>query len=194
MTHQPTRLLLSVLIAALLAGILFPAAALAAPADTTTCAAIYIVQRGDTLSQIARSHGTTVAALKQLNNLANVNRINAGQRLCLAHSLPPARPGAWYVVKRGDTLSALARTYGVTTTAIANANQLANRNLITIGQRLWIPTAGTSGRWYTVKRGDTVAALARGYHSSVDWIVFANNLANANRIRAGQKLYIPTMP
>ena len=98
MTHQPTRLLLSVLIAALLAGILFPAAALAAPADTTTCAAIYIVQRGDTLLQIARSHGTTVAALKQLNNLANVNRINAGQRLCLAHSLPPAATGR--VVRR----------------------------------------------------------------------------------------------
>ena len=38
----------------------------------------YTIQRGDTLSGIARQNGTTVAALASLNNIGNVNRIQAG--------------------------------------------------------------------------------------------------------------------
>ena len=45
--------------------------------------AIYEVRSGDTLSAIARSHGTTVQALTELNHLANPNRILAGQKLIL---------------------------------------------------------------------------------------------------------------
>ncbi|NUQ37935.1 MAG: LysM peptidoglycan-binding domain-containing protein [Caldilineales bacterium] len=193
MRSTRSRIFMSILLAVLLAGIVLPAAASAAESESAApCAVTYIVQRGDTLSRIARSHGVTVAALKELNHLANVNRIYAGQRLCIAASTSPTQPGVWYTVKRGDTLSALARAYGVTTAAIADANQLANRNRILVGQRLWIPAPGTSGRWHMVKRGETLSALARQYHSSVDWIVFANHLADPNRIRTGQKLYIPT--
>jgi soluble lytic murein transglycosylase-like protein len=47
-----------------------------------------------------------------------------------------------YVVKSGDTLSAIARRFNTTVTAIAQANNVANVNLIRVGQRLDIPTAG----------------------------------------------------
>ena len=43
----------------------------------------YIVQRGDTLYRIARSHDTTVAALMQANSITNPNRIYVGQRLII---------------------------------------------------------------------------------------------------------------
>ena len=45
--------------------------------------ATYTVKRGDTLSAIAKKYNTTVAALAKLNNIKNVNVINAGQVLKL---------------------------------------------------------------------------------------------------------------
>jgi LysM repeat protein len=48
-------------------------------------------------------------------------------------------PPITYEVKRGDTLTAIASFFGVTSTAIAEANQLANADQLTEGQILQIP-------------------------------------------------------
>jgi LysM repeat protein len=45
---------------------------------------VHRVQRGDTLSAIAARHGTTVAALMQINNLSDPNFIYVGQRIRLS--------------------------------------------------------------------------------------------------------------
>jgi soluble lytic murein transglycosylase-like protein len=49
-----------------------------------------------------------------------------------------------YVVKPGDTLSAIASRYGTTVSAIARANHITNRNLVVIGKKLTIPAGGTA--------------------------------------------------
>lgn len=49
-----------------------------------------------------------------------------------------------YTVKRGDTLSAIARHYGVSVDTIARANQLSDINKIAVGQTLKIPTRGAT--------------------------------------------------
>ncbi len=51
---------------------------------------------------------------------------------------PPGQP-ATHVVQPGDTLYRLARRFGTTIYAIANANNIANVNLIYVGQKLVIP-------------------------------------------------------
>lgn len=63
------------------------AAALASPAlafQTAGCEQFHIVQRGETLSQIARRYGLDWQRLAEMNRLENPNLIYAGQRLCLA--------------------------------------------------------------------------------------------------------------
>nr|WP_235468541.1 LysM domain-containing protein [Geobacillus sp. Sah69] len=42
---------------------------------------VYVVQKGDTLSQIAAKHNTTVDALQKLNRIRNPNLIHVGQKL-----------------------------------------------------------------------------------------------------------------
>jgi LysM repeat protein len=44
---------------------------------------------------------------------------------------------------------------------------------------------------YTVKRGDTLSAIAKRYHTTVGTLATLNRIANPNRIWAGQKLQIP---
>jgi lysozyme len=47
--------------------------------------------------------------------------------------------GGYHVVKRGQTLSGIAKYYGVTVSALAHANGIANPSRIYVGQKLYIP-------------------------------------------------------
>lgn len=104
-----------------------------------------------------------------------------------------------HVVQAGETLSIIARHYGVSTTAIIRANGIANPNLITIGQRLVIPSGGTSSTGgsakpgtstYVVRNGDTLADIARRLGVSTSALAAANGIANPNRIYAGMTLRV----
>ena len=118
---------------------------------------IYRVRRGDTLSAIASSHGTTVATLMRLNDLSSANQVRHGQILQLpgteprpgavaaattataavpAATQPPVAPTEAYVVKRGDSLSNIARDAGITEQELMTLNGLKNRNFIYEGQKL----------------------------------------------------------
>ena len=52
--------------------------------------------------------------------------------------------GKVHVVRRGDTLAKIALRYGVSVTALSRANNVRNRNVIYVGQRLVIPTKNSS--------------------------------------------------
>jgi LysM repeat protein len=102
----------------------------------------YVVQWGDNLSRIAARYGTTVWAIAQANGIANVNYIRVGQVLLIPVAGTVPQPGpCFYIVQRGDTLSAIAWRFGTTVWAITQANGIWNPNLIYVGQRLLIGCA-----------------------------------------------------
>lgn len=110
-----------------------------------------------------------------------------------------ADAGEIYVVQPGDTLSAIAQRYQISVRSIAQANGLADPNRIRVGQKLVIPdTASTAvvplGEVvpYRVQRGDTLFLLARRYGTTIEDIMALNHLSDANLIRVGQLLLIPT--
>ncbi len=53
---------------------------------------------------------------------------------------------------------------------------------------------GACATWYTVKKGDTLGAIAARYRVTVAQLVKLNNIKNANLIYAGQRLCIPPDP
>lgn len=105
------------------------------PSDTTT--QIYVVQYGDTLSQIALEYGTTVENLAAINNIQNVNLIYVGQIIKIPSS-GYDMSHRLYVVKRGDTLWGISRRFGVSIAQIVMLNRIANPNLIYPGNVLRI--------------------------------------------------------
>lgn len=107
-----------------------------APAPTK--GGTYIVQPGDTLSEIAQRYGVSIADLRRWNSLRS-SRIYAGQRLVVRPKTSPKRRGKKIVhrVKRGETLSSIARRYGVSVARIKSWNGLRSNRILS-GQRLVI--------------------------------------------------------
>jgi LysM repeat protein len=211
MPYRTRRPLLRIAILAALVG----GVAIAVPAAATD--RVVVVKPGDTLSEIALRYGTTVAQLRELNRIADPNRIFAGQRLHVSGKAAPtatassAKPaGVVHVVARGETLTGIARRYGSTIAGIARANKISNPSYLRVGQRLAIPGATAPAaqaappaakrsapavppvaRIHVVTAGETLTAIARRYGSTIAAIATANGLRNPSYLRVGQRLSIP---
>ncbi len=159
----------------------------------------YTVQRGDTLSEIASRYGTTVQEIVSINNIVNANLIYPGQTLrILTNSTVNASEtretgSITYTVQRGNTLSQIANSYGVTINHIMEMNHIKNPNLIYPGQKLRITESENSTlnpilqkNYYTVQRGDTLSGIARKYGVTIRYLVNLNGIRNPNLIYAGQ--------
>jgi LysM repeat protein len=101
----------------------------------------YRVQRGDTLSGIAKRFDLSVEDLKARNNLTT-DRINIGQSLVVS----AAAPTATYTVRSGDTLGQIAREHNTSVPALRAANNLSGDRIFP-GQELKIP-AGSAPSSY----------------------------------------------
>ena len=98
---------------------------------------VYIVRRGDTLSQIALRYRTTVSSIARINGINNVNLIYVGQRLIIQTGGMENDLGhRCYMVVRGDTLYSISRRYNTTISNIVMLNRIQNPNLIYPGQCL----------------------------------------------------------
>ena len=97
-----------------------------------------------------------------------------------------------HVVRKGDNLSSIAKTYRVSVDAIKRANNIKDANKIRIGQKLEIPGGSASYTNYKVKRGDSLSSIAARYGIKTETLAAFNGIRNKNQIRIGQTLRIPS--
>ncbi|MDC9821791.1 N-acetylmuramoyl-L-alanine amidase AmiB [Pectobacterium polonicum] len=107
-----------------------------------------------------------------------------------------------HTVARGETLSSIARRYGVSLAAMRDVNKL-NKDIVWVGQRLNIPATGTKQTASTpapkkaapvrhkVVKGDSLSTIAARYGVSMKDIQQANNLRSGS-VQLGQTLIIPS--
>lgn len=121
----------------------------------------------------------------------NVDRDVFTEGVLLSDIQPEPTPETEYIVQRGDTLSKIARRFGVTVQSLVETNSIENPNLIRVGQRLMIPKQEETERTYTVQKGDTLGGIAKRFQTTVRALAERNNIANPNLIHVGQELVIP---
>lgn len=174
---------------------------------------MYTVKLGDTLYKIATKYNTTVAAIKDLNNLTS-NNLSIGTILRIPEMYTPEDQMSLpnytsYTVKKGDTIYTIARNNNISVDTLIKDNSLAS-NTLSVGQVLKIrttdnmteevlecfgpdytPQEDTSTTTYIVKKGDNLYDIAKKYNTSVSVIKSLNNLTS-DSLSIGQNLKIPS--
>ena len=176
-----------------------------------------------TLKNIAKGLGVEESALKDLNpelrrgvtppNYPNYElKVPVGYQEKFAEVYPnlpryKATDVLVHRVRRGDTLSQIARRHGVSTTTLVQFNRLKSRHFLRAGQRLLIPIPGgrtkpkvvavakhrsiepIGSNIYVVRRGDTLWKISRRFNVTVSQLRSWNKLSRS-AIFPGQKLRI----
>ncbi len=162
----------------------------------------YIVKKGDAPYKIAARYGIRLKDLLAWNGLDRNRPIYPGQTLTLHSPAPDLSsgsgyppPNSKYTVKRGDSLTEIARKLGVAIGDLVTWNSLKNPNRLEIGQTLRFFAPGgkrgaPGGREYVVKKGDTVSGIAARFGISLNEIQTLNNLDRASRIYPGDVLVL----
>jgi membrane-bound lytic murein transglycosylase D len=175
----------------------------------------YTVREGDALEKIAKQYGVSVSDLRIWNALKG-SKIVIGQSLDIysepeerAPIIPtppsPQTPlagnaddakstaaGQTHRVKKGETLSEIARSYGITIRELMQHNKLRSSR-IKVNQVLRIPSsaaATSSNSYYKVRPGDTLWDISRKYGVSVEDLQANNDVADG--IHPGDRLLIPS--
>lgn len=133
---------------------------------------------------------TSKGQLKGYNGYLDLNRLMGG----FSFEGKREESEKIYIVKPGDTLWALSRRFGVSIDELVAWNNIKNRDLILVGQKLRLEAAiepSTSKIIYKVKKGDTLSHIALKYGIKVEDIVKANNIKNPDLIYIGDLLIIP---
>ncbi len=118
--------------------------------STSSSSKSYTVASGDTLTSIAKAYGTTVSAIATANNISNPDYIYVGEVLTIGSSTSTSTSTSStsssstssssksYTVASGDTLTSIAKSYGVSISTLAKLNNISNTNLIYAGTTLKI--------------------------------------------------------
>ena len=158
------------------------------PNTSTTTAKKYTVVRGDTISGIAKKYKVTTAAVLKANKLTWSSVIYPGQKITIPGSTtttPPKPPvvvddpgtdtptgpvvvNGTHLIKAGDTLSSIAKKYGITLQALLSANNLSASSTIYAGKSLVIPGVATTTPSGT---GTTVTLLSGAQETNAKTII-----------------------
>jgi N-acetylmuramoyl-L-alanine amidase len=192
------------------AGALAVTAALAAAPDATANPR-YTVRAGDTLSGIAVAHHTTARTLARLNGLKVDGVLIQGRVLklpasCSMPASTPASAGSGrYVVRRGDSLSAIAVAHHTTARTLARLNGLKVDGVLVEGRVLKLPThashtttttshatASAGSLRYVVHAGDTLSGIASRAGTTLSALAQVNGLKPSGVLITGTILRLPS--
>jgi LysM repeat protein len=106
---------------------------------------VHVLKKGETLYGLAKTYGVSAEAILKANNIADADRIMAGQKLRIPGVAAPAPVAAQppaaikHTVAKGETLYGIAKAYGVSLAELRKANGLAETAVIKEGQVLKLP-------------------------------------------------------
>lgn len=94
-----------------------------------------------------------------------------------------------YVVKGGDTLSAIAQKFNVSVESIAGSSNIQALDHLRIGQVLTIPSK--EGFFYSVSKGERLANILKKYKVSYTKFALENKLLSYDLLETGQEIFLP---
>ena len=190
------------------------------PLTLTSGGQFHTIKSGETVGQVSRMYGISLDQVRRLNPGVNLDRVSIGQkiRISSAETKPAAtvaanapavdRNAEFHSVKSGDTVSAIARMYGLSMEKIRQLNPGMNLDRISLGQKIRVKAAAvqtapsqsapapqmsqttSDPEYHIVKSGDTISSISKRYGVTIRDIQNMNPSLNVDRIGLGQKIRI----
>jgi LysM repeat protein/lysozyme family protein len=173
---------------------------------------VYRIEKGDTLSAIAKRFNVTQDFLLATNPDLEPNALSIGQGVRL-----PLRPD-FHIVKKGESPSSIAEKHGLTVKDVLDANPGINPKSIQIGQHLSLPAptkirlpsaepskeggtppaakqvgppVGTPPSVHLVRAGENPSKIAHAHGIKLEQLMAANPGLNPRNLKVGQELHLP---
>lgn len=161
------------------------------------------VKGGTTLAAIADSIGMSYKELKSYNSHLRYGftppkngkyhvYLPYGKKMLYEQNYDASKDvGRFYVhqIKRGDSLYAIGKQYGVSYKLIKDFNKLRS-NVLSLNKKLIIPVVKPKTRNYIIKNGDTIGRISEKFNVAVGTIMKVNNKKNSF-IKVGERIVIP---
>lgn len=166
----------------------------------------YRVRRGDSLSRIARRHKTSIKKLRRANNMWNTSFLRVGQKLKIPtrklvakqtsskRAPASAKNQEFHIVKKGQSLSRIARLYGLSLSSLKKLNGIQGKRIIHPGDKIRIraKVAQQEGPTYhLVQKGETLIYIAKKYNISLPKLMKSNSMNFKSVLLTGTRLIIP---
>jgi LysM repeat protein len=150
----------------------------------------YVIEKGDTPISVAQKFDVPVDELLRFNGL-KPGSFRAGEKIEIPHKGEVT--GKTYVVQPGDSVAKVADFHGVSQSALRSANGMKKSDPLRVGKKIVIPMGlrGGSGRSQVVRKGDTLASIAKKHKVSVKGLAVANKLKPDSPLKLGRTLLIP---
>lgn len=168
---------------------------------------VYKAKQGERVSKIAKKFSINTSQLRKINGLPKSKKLPKPFRLLVPagqlanHRIDVAKlekqkiktPSSRYIIhkiKRGETLSVLAKKYGTNTRTLMRINGLRSTKL-KIGQSLQVKGQSRRSRRLThkIKRGETLGALAKRYGTNTRALMRMNRL-KSTKLKIGQIIQV----
>ncbi len=181
------------------------------------------VRRGENVATIAKRYGVSKGSLIAANDISTKHKLRAGTMLVVPRgraayvedssegetSTVRTKKLVTYRVKKMDSVSQIARKFGVTPAQLKSWNSITAKNPLRAGRTLKIykqvtvakkspqgqkqmADAGLSGGGtkHSIRSGDTLWTIAQRYDMSVDELAAMNGLDSSAKIKPGQKIIV----
>ncbi len=168
--------------------LIVPKAAFSAPRPKHK---IHTIQSGDTPAGLSKRYGVTYEEIVRFNNRKPDEVLRVGDKLEIPFEGEVT--GDEYTVKAGDSLARIADFFGLAQDDLRTANGLKKSENVKIGQKLKIPHELRAGAadGHVVRKGDTLASVAKRYSVPVKALAAANKLKKDAPLALGRTLIIP---
>lgn len=162
----------------------------------------YTIQKGDSLWKLETKWDLQHGLLAKLNpQIENASQIYPGEEINIPATVYIKKRVdhiETYLVRKGDTLSKIAKAHGCTVDEILKLNpQIHNRDLIFVGEKIELPDGSHTyashphHKYHTVEKDENLSTIAKKYHESLHHLESLNpQIKNPNVIYPGEKIRV----
>lgn len=135
----------------------------------------HIAKEGETIKDLELKYKVKSALIAKVNKLGVDEKLKEGQKIFI----PEDTFEGYHIVKKGENPFSISRKYRVSLDKFLEINGLSKKSLIYPGQKLKVPGGYVfKTQEYKVKKGDTLAKIARKFSTTIEKIMELNGLTD----------------